>query len=136
MKEIWERWMPTNDLSPKYYVDSLTDSIDGLKIYLSDSRDEKKKAEVIFDCSVHAYRSTDEGFMLKTINNLDKQHGTHFYSGWTFFKVKNSDYMQWLVNSSFEIALSEELIHFSFLAVDSVVDVIAAYEPKIKIGPK
>lgn len=36
-------------------------------------------------------------------------------------------------DQSYGIAESEPLIHFSFLAVDSIVDVIAAYEPKIKI---
>jgi len=67
------------------------------------------------------------------INKIDERYGTEFYAEWTFFKVTNSEYIQWLSEQSYGIAESESLIHFSILAGDSIVDVIAAYEPKITI---
>ncbi|KHF30062.1 hypothetical protein [Anoxybacillus sp. EFIL] len=133
MQEKWERWEPIGDLSLKYYVESLSDSIEGFKILLSDAYDENKKVEVIFEDSVHAYRSTDESFRQSVINKIDEQYGTQFYAEWTFFKVANSEYIQWLSEQSYGISESESLIHFCFLAGDSIVDVVAAYEPKIAI---
>jgi hypothetical protein len=62
VQENWEHWEPVFGLSSKYYVESLSDSIEGFRILLSDAYDENKKVEVIFEDSVHAYRSTDESF--------------------------------------------------------------------------
>lgn len=133
MSEQWIKWEPDNDLSPKYYIESITDSLEGFIIILSDNNDKKKKVKVIFKESVHAYRSTDESFRQSTINILDESYGTHFYTEWTFFKVINSEYIQWLSKQSYSIVDSEPLIHFSFLSVDSIIDVIAAYEPQIEL---
>ncbi|GAC43779.1 hypothetical protein [Paenibacillus popilliae] len=132
MQENWERWEPVSGLSSKYYIKSLSDSIEGFKLFLFDANDEKKKVEVVFEDSVHAYRSTDESFRQSTINTINERYGTEFYAEWTFFKVTNSGYIRWLSEQSYGIAESEPLIHFSILAGDSIVDVIAAYEPKIK----
>ncbi|KKC50156.1 hypothetical protein VE23_24420 [Paenibacillus sp. D9] len=130
MEKNWQRWEVEvgSDLSSKYYVESISDSINGFRILLSDANDESKRVEVLFEDSVRAYRSTDESF--STINNLDGRYGTEFFSDNTFFKVTNSEYIHWLSLQSYGIAESETFFHFSFLAVDSIVDVIAAYEPK------
>ena len=118
-------------MSSKYYIESISDSINGFRIVLSDANDESKRVEVLFEESVHAYRSTDESFRQSTINNLDGRYGTEFFRDNTFFKVTNSEYIHWLSLQSYGIAESETIFHFSFLAVDSIVDVIAAYEPKV-----
>ena len=132
MGELWERWEPKTNISQKYYVDSILDNINGLKIILSDSENEDSKIEIIFDDSVHAYRSTDESYRQKAINYIDEKYGTKFYSEWTLFTLTNSEYLEWISNQSFGIADSEEVIHFSIVAVDSIIDIIAAYEPKIR----
>lgn len=136
MDENWQRWEIGSELSSKYYIDSISDRVDGFRILLSDANDESKKVEVLFEDSVHAYRSTDESYRQSTINNLDERYGTEFYGDYTFFKVSNSEYIHWLSLHSYGIAESEPLYHFSFLAVDSVLDVIATYEPKIFILKK
>lgn len=133
MAEQWVRWRPIEGLSSKYYIELIEDNFNGFKIVLSDANDEKNKINVIFESSVHAYRSTDESFRQSTINIINEVYGIQFYSEWTFFKVVDSEYIQWLSAQSYSIAESEPLIHFSFLAVDSIVDVIAAYEPKIEL---
>ncbi|KKO54063.1 hypothetical protein [Paenibacillus sp. DMB20] len=131
MEEIWRIWEVGNEMKSKYYVESIIDNIEGFRILLSEANDESKKVEILFEDSVHAYRSTDESFRQSTINYLDEYYGTEFYRDRTFFKVSNSKYIQWLSLQSFGIADSEPVHHFSILAVDSVVDIIAAYEPKI-----
>jgi hypothetical protein len=131
LEEVWKRWEVENDLISKYYIESVTDNIEGLRIVLSDATDESKKVEILFEDSVHVYRSTDESFRQSTINKLDEHYGAEFYRNRTFFIVTNSEYIQWLSLQSYGISDSEPVYHFSILAVDSVVDVIAAYEPKI-----
>lgn len=133
MKESWQRWELGRELSTKFYIESISDSKNGFRILLSGADDESKKVEIVFEESVHAYRSTDESFRQSMINNIDEQYGTEFYKDYTFFKVSNSEYIHWLSLQSYGIAESEPLYHFSFLAVDSVLDVIAAYVPKLSI---
>lgn len=58
----WIKWEPIDSLSSKYYIESTSDGLDEFKVVLSDANNEKKKVEVIFKDSVHAYRSTDESF--------------------------------------------------------------------------
>jgi hypothetical protein len=132
MEDIWERWEPVSEVSQKYYVDTIIDNIEGLKIVLSDSINEESKIVIFFNNSVHAYRSTDESYRQKMLNDIDKKYGTKFYSEWTLFKVTNSEYLKWISNQSFGIAKSENLTHFIIVAIDSIIDIIAAYEPKIE----
>ncbi len=100
MIEQWFKWKPVKNLSSKYYIESITDGIEGFIIVLSDASDEKKKVKVVFEDSVHAYRSTDESFRQNTIDALDEIYGTLFYSEWTLFKIVDSEYMQWLSGQS------------------------------------
>lgn len=132
MDELWERWEPTTEISKKYYVDSIIDNIQGLRIILSDAKNEDSKIVIVFDNSVHAYRSTDESYRQKILNYIDEKYGTEFYSEWTLFKVNKSEYFEWICNQSFGITESEELSQFSIIAVDSIIDIIASYEPKIE----
>ncbi|MNJ67175.1 hypothetical protein D3C77_633260 [compost metagenome] len=98
---------------------------------MSDSKDADKTIQVFFKHFVHAYRSTDESFMQKTILEIHERYGKAFYTEWTFFKVENSSYLQRLAEQSFGIINPETLTHFVILAADSVVEIITAYEPEI-----
>ena len=133
MAEQWIRWEPISDSSGKYYVESISDNIKEFKILLAHCKDKKKRVRIIFDCFIYSYRSTDEGCRLNTIVNVDKQYGAKFYAEWTFFKVINSSYVLWLSEQSGGIAEPESLTHFSLFAMDSIVDVIAEYEPIVEL---
>jgi len=130
--EKWIKWEPITNLSDTYYIDSIIDDCDGLKIVLSESKNEHNKLSIIFESSVDFYAKTDETFVGSIINELNQLYGTKFYSEWTFFKRINSDHIQQLSKQSYGIADSRNLIHFSIIATDSILDVIAAYEPKIE----
>jgi hypothetical protein len=133
MKEQWTRWEPVQGLAAKYYIDAIYDTIDeGLKIVLSDINDRKKKVRVIFEKGIDAYRSTDESYRLGTIDDLDIEYGTEFYAYWTFFKVTNSSYVKWLSEESYGCWDSLPWIHFSFVALDSIIDVVTVYEPRVE----
>jgi hypothetical protein len=131
MIENWIRWEPIRGLSAKYYIESISDSIEGFQILLVDAKDENKKTQIIFEDSVDSYKRTDETFKHKLVCDLHEKFGRNFYGDWTFFKVTNSSYIQLLSEESYGISDSRPLIHFSLLGADSVVDIICDYEPKI-----
>jgi hypothetical protein len=128
ISEQWIKWEPIKNLAPKYYIDSISDNIDEFSITLSDA-DNKNKIKVTFETLVLSYRSTNESFRLSIIKYLDECNIE--YSKWTFFKIINSTYIQWLSEQSYGIIESIPPTHFSFVAGDSIVDVIAVYEPKV-----
>lgn len=133
MQEKWIRWEPAKKLAPKYYIESITDRVeDKFNMVLSDS-ETKKKVLVSFPHGVDAYRSTDESFILLTINTLDETYGTNFYGDWTFFKVEDSEYLKWISSQTYNIYDKSKFpfIHFCILGIDSMVDIITTYEPTI-----
>ena len=134
MQEKWIRWEPTNNLSKKYYVESISEDIkDKYKILLTNAENNKNKILISWPIGVDAHRSTDESYTLATINFLDNQYGPEFYANWTFFKIENSNYLKWLSDQSYGISDDCNLTHFCILAVDSMIDIINNYDPTITI---
>lgn len=72
-------------------------------------------------------------YRLKTFEELSEQYGTVFYSKWSFFRISNLSYLQWLSEQSCGISDSRPLIHFSFFTTNLILDVIASYEPKVEL---
>ncbi len=134
MKEEWTRWLPIEKMGGKYYVDEIKDNMIEFKVIFCNSVEEDKKVSIIFDKWVLAYRSTYESIRQKTINSLYEKYGIDFFSECTFFKVRNSEYIEWVSEQSYGVFDSEELIHFSFVAADSIVDIVASYEPIIEFS--
>ena len=132
MIERWIRWEPIKGLSKKYYIESITDNIRGFKIILSDSNDENKKLQITFGNSVDSYKSTYESFQQKMLFDLEQKYGPDFFTEWTYFKVLNSEYLAYLSQQSYGITDSLSLMHFSFISMEFIVDIIASSEPKVK----
>ena len=128
----WTRWEPVEGLAMKYYIDSVSDAKNGFEIIFSKPND-KNKVRVLFQDNIDSYIKTDESYRLSVIHELGKKYGKNFYGYWTFFKVENSGYLQWLSEQSYGLSNYRPLLHFSFVTADSILDVIAAYEPVIEI---
>lgn len=134
--EQWVKWEPIKGLSKKYYIDSVIDNFDGFNILLSDEADQHQ-IKVTFETLVLSYRNTDESFRLSTTGFIHENYGKTFCTEWTFFKVIHSPYVQWLSEQSYGIAESVlPPIHFSFLAINSILDVIATCEPTFEFIKK
>lgn len=132
--ELWERWEPVSGIPQKLYNDSLTDNEDGLIMEFSDSNLEKKVI-VQFEEGVLSYRNTDEGSLVKTWSELDRQHRESLYGDWTLFKVKNSGYLKWFLEESMGIYKHEKVEHYVFATPDDVIEVLSAYPPKVFLEP-
>ena len=132
MTEEWIRWEPIEGLGQKYYIDAIIENKDGFTIILAEFEETHKKLRVSFGYFSDAYRNTYETFRADLTHNLHKKYGKDFYANWSFFKVNNSEYMHWISAQSSGISDCVPFVHFSFLLIDSVLDVLATKEPKLE----
>ncbi len=137
MKEKWIKWDPFSGLSGSYYIESIKESSEGLEIILADSgiNAENKKNKIVmkFSCRVTSYRSTDEASRVSLFESLSKQHGTDFYAKWKFFKVENSEYLDWLSKESCEYTDFLNLKHYVIIDDDSLLDIASMCDPDFEI---
>ena len=124
----WIHWEPIVGLSEKYSIYSIAWLEKGVIITLSD-RASLKKIKITFQNFVDAYRYSNKAFCSNFFSILSMKYGEEFYKNWTFFKVNNSEYIKWIVQKSYEATF----IHFCILGDDEVVDILARYEPIVKI---
>lgn len=132
MAEKWTQWKPIEGLASKYYVKSISDEIEGFKIILVPLKPNQSSIEILFKDGVDSYLRIDESFRQKLIHELDEEYGLDFYKHWTLFKVTNSRYLSWLSDQSYEWSNVYDFRHFSFLASDSTIDIVANYEPEVR----
>ncbi|MCG3089810.1 hypothetical protein [Sporosarcina cyprini] len=130
--EHWERWIPINGVPSKLYNDTFIYSKDGILLEFSDEEN-KRKFVVKFEDGVLSYRNTDEGALLKTLNYLDQQYGTDFYSEWTLFKVTNSEYISWFLHESSGIYEPNQVVHYVFFTPNDVIEILTTYTPSVVI---
>ena len=131
MEEQWIQWKPLEQLSTKYYIDSVIDKVDSFKINLIDAKSEKEKIEILFSEGVEAYTRVEESFRVKIIHELGKKYGAEFYGDWTFFKVHHSEYIKWLSDQSYQWSDTHNFIHFCLITADAIMDIITTYEPTV-----
>lgn len=132
MSEKWERWEPIQGLAQKYYIESIIDIIGIFKILLCDAQDRTKKVLITFEKSIDIYRLINENARSHTLSALQEQYGANFYETWTFFRVTNSSYVKWLSEQSYQLSDVWEFQHLAFVGMNSTVDVINTYNPKIE----
>lgn len=123
MKVIWKKWEPQKGLQNKYYIDEVTDDIEkGLSIVLSD--EEGKQLILNWDGVVESYMCTEESARTILYDNPE-------LTMWTFFKIENSQYLQWIVEQSIGICQNDKIHHFCIIGINSIVDIVAGYEPVV-----
>ena len=128
--EMWTRWIPqVEGLINKYYIIGVLDTIENLKIILTDEK-ETHEVHFIFDSNAASYEYTDESFCLTLIANLNEKYGPDFYD-WTFFKIDNSSYVKRLSAQSYSISDSLTLTHFCFLSSNSILHILAYEDPQV-----
>jgi hypothetical protein len=133
MQEQWTRWEPVEGLAKKYYIESISDTKEGVKIVFSELEDRKRQLHMLFKNSLYAYRYTGLCYMGPVLCNIDQEYGRSFYDARTFFEVENSEYMQWLSTESFGWSDMHLLEHITCVAVNGLVDIVTNYRPEIII---
>ena len=133
MAEKWVRWQPAEDVSGRLDLYSISEGQEALKIVLYDWDNKDKKIFLTFDSFLGAYRKTYETFRSELISSIHKQYGKEFFIRCSFFKVHNSEYVQWLSEQSNGSSDYPPFQHMSLLLIDSVIDVISMEDPQIQI---
>jgi len=129
MNEQWEQWRPREGLAKRYNIRSITENSEGLVLLLSEEEIDNRGLSISFGYTAGSYRSIDETLCHMLILNLKEAYGAAFYTQWTFFIVKNSNYNKWLNEYSAEIGDYIGYTHFSLLTSELVVDVLATQPP-------
>ena len=110
-------------LSPE--LEGLRYKSGALELLFSSVIDAKSgKTKVIFDW-VHAFRVTDEGDLLKM---LDEQKGIMLTG---IYVVKNSKYLEWFNEQRGN--RYDDVVHYLFSTVEDVVDVLSSVKPSVGI---
>ena len=133
--EIWSRWQPnTAVLDGNYHITKVDDNNKNFKIMLQHEHT-MQQVEIIFADLVLASRHVDEGLRFILFSELSTKYGDDFYAQWAFFKVTNSEFLEWLSVYSGTVSDQLNLTHFVIKGTDSLLDIVASYEPEIKIQP-
>ncbi len=131
--EEWIAWDPVK-LNSEYFYVSMTD-VAGLEITLSPLIESGDKViKICFKGLVQAYRYTEELYTIKTIAFLHEKYEPIFYTRRYFFKVKNSEYIEWFFDMASGItdATDQPYQHFVIFTSDALIDVISAVEPVVE----
>ena len=99
--EVWHKWEPTPKITGNYKIGDFGFTYDGFKVIV-EHRESKQTVEVLFEGSIQAFRSTDEGRRLKLGYDLRAKYGADFLRYWSFFKVERSEYLEWISEQSYE----------------------------------
>ena len=131
-KEQWMRWQPADNLRNGYYIDSTCNDKNGLKIVLIETENAKKAVTVLFDSGIYCYRDTYETYTHSRMLEACERQGRELFYGTNFFKVTNSDYIKWVSEQSGGISNCQPLEHFVIFTQDSMVEILAYYEPRVE----
>lgn len=128
--EEWVHWKPVQDISGRYYIDffGMVGEEWDFVIKLSNF-DNTQQVEIKFGGVVTSYRYTNESYCFGVFGELSRKYGDGFYSKWSFFKINNSDYVKWIINKSYDSGF----IHFCIVGGDEMLDIVACYEPEVKV---
>jgi hypothetical protein len=124
MTEQWEKWHITDDLSAKYYIESIDDTLWDLKFLLIDQDDCNKKILLRIGQPVDCYRVSDVNLQKVLLQNIAVQLGSNVPETWSFLKVHNSSYVQWFLEDSSAWGEMFNFQHFVFLGSNVLVDVL------------
>jgi len=124
MTEQWIQWTPCEDLHGKYMIKKLTADANGLIVDLYAYNGDNHIIEVACKPYAQASRYNSKQWRLHDLcNQLSKSYGEEFHKNWTFFKVLDSEYLEWLDDESGTVSSYCGIMHFCVLAENGVVDI-------------
>lgn len=128
--ELWKKWIPLGNIPSVLYAKSIVASETGLIITFADESN-KKEIIFIFNGTLYAYRFTTEGAFLKTLDYLYKHYKTEDFQASCLFTIKNSKYLKWFEEESYDVYDIKEFEHYVFYTEDGAIEVLSPYAPEI-----
>lgn len=134
--ELQEEWIKLKQYGipeGEFIVTQLIQDGDGTKIVLDD---EKDSVEIFFDGIPVLVRNTVEGMRMRTWGAVQSKYADQsFFRGAVLFEVENSRLVQWCAEESCGFYEADELKHYCIVTGEELVDVVATFEPTVKIEP-
>ncbi len=127
----WVIWKPADEVAKKYRLESLTTEMELPDVLLTEVGNNKKKLLLNFEYRVFSYRKTKLCANSHIVQKLNEQHGLAFAAEWSFFKVGNSSYAQWVSDQSYNFIPFDHLIHFAIITEDALLEFVSGGEPEI-----
>lgn len=130
--ENWNKWQPfTNNLG-KMYIEKVIISDNATEVILSNEL-ENNVYKFFFNGEILSIRSSDEGKRIKLFNKLDQIYGLNFFKDWTFFTIKDSEYIKWFNKETYNIYSHYNIIHYVFMGSNNIVEILSTFSPTICI---
>jgi hypothetical protein len=126
MKGNWKIWHPKENLLEKYRIDTVDGIEEELTIRLSNEINNKKlliKWEV-----ANSYTYSNGQFNNELSESFD-------LTKWTFFKTKNSKYIEWVREQSWYLYEKWLFDHFVIVGSNAVLDIIIAVPNQTTYDP-
>ena len=123
MKDNIKKWKPLSDLPDQMYIESILDDDKGLRIIMRGEQFEDKVL-VISVIDKISYRNTDESFMLKVWDSMNKAD-----LGKTFYIVKNSSYIEFFNEMTMNLYKDWDVQHFAIYTDYDCLDILCRNEP-------
>lgn len=133
MKEVenWIVWNPTNVELGKAYAVEAVHCEDQIKFIIDC---EENKIEITYDGFIPVYTYSLEGIRTATWGSVQEQHNDkYFFKKWFLYKVENSRFLKWALEESCGYYSEKEIVHYCIVTQQSLMDIVATSEPKIKI---
>ncbi|MDS0526758.1 hypothetical protein NNC19_13785 [Clostridium sp. SHJSY1] len=133
--QVWEKYYEECSMPQRFELEALVNDKNGLKLRLSDYESDNKFVDIIFKDGPVAYRCLDEVEYLKTMNYLNNTYESEYFEDCKIFKVKNSEFMEWIKNESFETfdCESKGCEQYVIFTVKEVIEVITCSKPELLI---
>ncbi|HJZ23831.1 MAG TPA: hypothetical protein VJ201_05200 [Candidatus Babeliales bacterium] len=134
--ESYKKWDPLQTmpgLAGKYRIDVIHDSSEYFSVSLLDIQNQDHKIKFIWKDSLSISRKVDFSQNSRYLNNLKRTVAPELIDNWSFFKVENSKFLAWLSIQSDNWSDYMSFEHYHILGPDSLLDIVANYEPIIEL---
>ncbi|MCC8027700.1 MAG: hypothetical protein LIP16_20640 [Clostridium sp.] len=132
--EMQEEWVSINNYNipeGQFIVTSFVQNAEGTEIVLDD---ERITVEVFFDGIPVLVRNAVENIRMRTWSEVQIKYQDKFiFRNTFFFEVKNSKLVQWSIEESCGFYDRSQLRHYCIVTGEEVIDVVATFEPTVKV---
>jgi hypothetical protein len=126
-KQILEPWIiPDVDNKITYNIEAIHDDYEGFRILLRANNLTGNILRITFNNNL-SYRNTDESFLLKLWEYIDKET-----LGKTFYLVSNSAFVGFFNESTENIYKEWNVVHYAIYTTSDCIDILSDQPPIIE----
>lgn len=125
-KQVFTLWKPIDDLPKPIYIEAIHDDWEGFRILLRGSDPTLSMLRITFESHL-SYRNTDESYLLKIWNSMEKE-----LAGENFYIVENSSYIDFFNEMTGNMYSDWQVKHYAIYTISDCIDVISTNPPIVE----